>query len=65
MLQHCSEYLVGRFSAMSSMRAVEVVEVFPFRQFPIQIDIVSVAQELIEFFSIRAMGSLDLAVQLR
>jgi hypothetical protein len=39
MLQHCSEYLVARFFAMSFMRAVEVVEVFPLRQFAIQIDI--------------------------
>ena len=47
------------------MRAIEVVEPLPFCQFFVQIHIISVRQQLIEFLLVRAVGSLDLAVELR
>ena len=42
----------------------EVVEALPLGQPLLQIDIALVAQELIELLLIRAMGALDLPVQL-
>lgn len=50
---------------MRSMRSVEIVEVFPLRQLPLQIDVVRVTEELVELFAIGAMGPFHLAVQLR
>jgi len=46
------------------MGSVVVVEFLPFRQFLIQIYIVGVCEQLIELFLVRAVGSLDFAVEL-
>ena len=46
------------------MGPTEIVEALPLGQPLLQIDIALVAQELIELLLIRAMGALDLPVQL-
>lgn len=47
------------------MWSVEVVEVFPFAELGLEIDVAFVGQELIKLLLIGAMRSFDLAVQLR
>ena len=49
---------------MSAVRPCKVVKLFPLGQFLIQIHIALVTQQLIKLFLIRAVGSLDLAVEL-
>ena len=50
---------------MSTVWPSKVGELLPFIQFLVLVHIALVTQQLIELFSIRALGSLDLAVQLR
>ena len=50
---------------MSAVRPCKVVKLLPLGQFLFQIYIALVTHQLIELFLIRAVGSLDLAVELR
>ena len=50
---------------MSTVWSSEVVELLPLFQFLVQVHIALVIQQLIELFVIRAVGSLDFAVELR
>ncbi len=47
------------------MRSIIIVESFPLGQFLVEIHIVGVGQQLIELFTVRTVGSLDLAIELR
>ena len=47
------------------MGSVEVVEVFPDLEFLLQINIVSIGEQLIEFLLISQMGSFDFTVETR
>ncbi len=47
---------------MSAVRPGEVVEPFPFVQFGFQIDVIFVAEQLIEFLLIGSVRSLDFFV---
>ncbi len=46
------------------MRSIEVVVIFPFAEFGFEIDVAFVRQEMVKFLLVRAMGTLDRAVQL-
>ena len=50
---------------MGAVRPVVVVEPLPFFQLGVEIDDISVGQELAILLLIRSVGSLDLSVQLR
>lgn len=50
---------------MRPMRASEIVELLPFREFCSQVEIVGVSQELIELLLVSPVRPLDLPVQLR
>ena len=49
---------------MDSVRLGEVIEALPFVEFGIQIDIVGIAEQLVELLLVRSMRALDLSVQL-
>ena len=46
------------------MGSVVVVEILPFGQLLVQIHVVGVCEQLIELFLVRAVGSLDLPIEL-
>ncbi len=50
---------------MGAMRALVVVEVLPLRETGFEIHIALVVQELVELLLIRAVGALDLPIELR
>ena len=49
---------------MGSVRPGEVIELFQFGQFGVQIDISGVTEQLIELLLVGSVGSFDLAVKL-
>lgn len=49
---------------MGAMRPVEVVEAFPFIEFSLEIDVAFVAEQLIEFLTIRPVRPLNFTIEL-
>ena len=49
---------------MCAMGPVEVVEAFPFIEFSFEIDVTFVAEQLIEFLTIRPERALNFTIQL-
>ena len=52
-------------SFQRTVGSAEVVEVFPDLQFLVQINVVSIREQLIEFLLVSQMGSFDFAVEAR